>query len=433
MTWPNPALDESLLVALVRDGNRAHAARLNRAWDGDRPGRAQRIQQTAAASPAVFAPVVVHHAPEPSFVSRLLLAPEGSHGPNLHPDSVAAIDAALDAAWTLTRHEGPRPRCGARLPLAEALGVPVAGRSFFLPALLAGVVHFSETPLTHNVLATGHPGDDIRSTLAIKLSLARSRRDELGHEALWVAASHSPGALVDDGGRWCRSPEEAVDAVFGHRPWGATADIPRWHLHAGRDGAKARPPTRGAGWRAVPLPFPITPEHLPTVLADVLRHLEGAGSGEVSIAGPLYLAAALGWELKNLPGTLRLIHRDAPWWRRGTPVGPDASPSPRLGPRVLITGRRRREDGWSSLDLVAAQGPARDALPGDLPRLLSRLLASLPPDGPMDVACDGPMPVAWALGETLRNVRSPVRFFDRVGHAYQHVFTGTRHGVEPAP
>ena len=127
-----------------------------------------------------------------------------------------------------------------------------------------------------------------------------------------------------------------------------------------------------------------------------------------------------------------MIHRDLPWWRRGTPTGPGTPTTDAGASRFLITGRQRREPGWCSLDLVSPTAPSRDALPADLPPLLARLLAGLPSEGPIDVACDGPMPVAWALGEALRNVRSPVRFFARVDDRYQHVFTGTRHGVEPA-
>ncbi len=432
MRWPDPPAEDGLLVELIREGNREQAERLHRAWK-DRPaGRAQLLRQTVAVSPAVFAPVVCHASVEHSPVCRLTIDPQGRHSPTLTPDAVRSLEEAFDQAWNIVGGKGPRPSLGAHVSLSERLNLPIEGSSFHLAGLFAATSHFSGVPLPANVLATGHFEHDIHNTLGVKVAMSRRRFADLHHRALLVASKNFPSdaAFAEPDVHWCRAPSAAVQRVFGAVPWSRSADALRLHFHSSRGDEKARPPSRGDGWQDVPLPHPIRPDDLPNIVEEVRHRLGQASAVEISLAGSILLAFALGWELKNHRGTIVLIHDNEVWWRSGTPVEVDPTPGGLRSPRVLLTTRKRSSKGWGSLDVIPTKSGAQRASPVDVPGALARLLSAVEEHRALDLACDGPWPVAWSAATALRNVRDPVRFFDWQGHHYADGFTGTRFGIE---
>jgi hypothetical protein len=409
-----------LLRLLAEQGNRALAQSrfselVPREWA---PALWQELAQHRVLSGQILAPLIDPVESGWSLACGVEVGEDCAPPPYLDEQASSVVREAIEEAWRLVGGPGPCPPATIRVPLAAAMGFRIQGRSLFLPTLLAATARFGEAVPMGNVLATGDfavPIDFLRD----KQALAAAVRDELGQERLLVA-SRTRAPLDPDLATACTDGVDALRQSFHLLPWHPEAEVRRVHVYCAD--SKRNPPLRFAGKDTQPIDLParLEPQHLDEAVARVCEALGAHPRAELSIAGPVALAARLGWELKNRPTcVVRIIDcaRNEPWWHNQAraPFGPQSAASPE--PRVLVGTATSIPPGWDLFPIPQVL-TARD-----IPPLVRRFLETYATAKDLHLAVAGPVALAWALGAALKN-RVPFTFYQREGAEYRAWFSG---------
>ena len=424
---------EQLLVALVEHGNRNEAESLLHrelaAAPDERVDSLLELRRTLDLTRpphrgSVFLPLPRTDGRQGGLLVRVDLVEGDSTTQGLEPSTLATVERALDAAWTVVRAPGARPRLGLRFPFGQL--ATVKGTSVWLPAFLAAVARWGDAVLNSNVLATGSFEDDI-DLLEAKVRLLEGAASELGVSELLTAARRAP-TTTPAKVRVLADKEDALGRVFSFHPWHATAEVACLHVHCGAH--KSEPPARFSSCRCrtVELPQQLSPEHLLDARARVTEKLRGANAWELSVAGPVALAAWLGCVLRNHPATVRVVHRNDVWCdnRKLRRVLSGAGPA-----RALLV-RCGGEDGPVRLPIDGVEPspewkvvPAQESLtPHDLPAVVEAIVREADAGGaPLFMAVAGPMPLAFAIGAALQPLDDHVVFCQLDGGRYVRWFS----------
>ena len=422
--------DGQLLAALACQGNHRVARAIIRD-SGRGPGPTvellKLVDRHAPAAHSVLAPLP-YEAGSHGLLCAVELVAGSGHSPALEgAHEVEVVEAALTRAWELVGGVGQRPDLSLRLELPERMGLPVRGDSLQLPVLIAAVSAFSGVELHRNVVATGAL-DGCITMLEHKRALARNARRFLGIEEVLVATTVVQGPEGLPGVRYVLGPEEGVKEVFGYLPWHAEADVRRVHMYSARNEheGKERGPWPAGTYLPVGLPFPLAPADLDAALARLWEAVGDHRRVEVSLAAPVLLSARLGWELKNRPHNRILVvfgTPPRPWWLNGRRIGTAPAggcPVPRAGRRkILVTVHHRPVEGWEMFTVTPTGN--EDLRPASLPRIVSDLQREVANATALDVAIEGPYPLAWAVAQGLRHVKK-TDFYHWTGSTYERWF-----------
>lgn len=346
----------------------------------------------------IFAPIVDVARPERSFSARIELAEGPGRSPVLGQRALDATNRAIAEAWEIAGGTGPVPDLHARVQTAERLGVEIEGSSLYLATALAALARFGEVPaIERNVLATGAPGENLRY-LAAKRDVSACVRTTLRQGKLLALGQPAPDP--DDEVEPVHDLRSAATRVFGYVPWAPSAPCDRVHLycHESRGGA----PFEGGVLKK--LPDDLAPEHLGPgsevdgIIGEVFQH---RGRYVVSIAGPVVLAAYLGWRL-NSYRELRVLQQGRPYWDQAQrePVRaavPAAGSRPPMRLALVRPGSKAPPPGWERHDLPVEIRP--ENAPFELRRLLERCNGA----EELDLSIDAALAFAFAVGSVLAN------------------------------
>lgn len=408
-------LDEALLAAVAEEGNPALASQLlrdDRRLKGTAKTACRKaIDRATPRGPGFFVPLV-HKS---DGMTAEVRAVRGSAGHSAAFDASAreAADRAVGDAWAVLGGPGDAPDVGIEVPLAERLDRAIHGASVYLPALLAAVAELSGLQPLRSTMASGTFVEPLGG-LDAKLALFQERRGLLRLDRLLLAskglASGPPGErppllqVHDAAG--------AVVAAFGYLPWHPDADVLRVHAYCGPHRSDPPPSWAGRDWRPVELSETLTPETVDAEVGKVLRELAGATRVELSLGGPILLAARLAQRLKNRRGCeLNLVHGRGERWLSNLSVWSEASPdvaeARQADLRLLLTTRGAMAPGWKSEPLP------NPLTARDLAEIVPRVVGCAARASRVDLAFDGPYPLAWAVAQALSN-RASVRYFHRL-------------------
>ena len=158
------------------------------------------------------------------------------------------------------------------------------------------------------------------------------------------------------------------------------------------------------------------------MVRQVTDRLCSVGKAELTIAGPVILAAALGHVLRNRPCSVLVFHRQERWWWNKSRITLAAcSPATAGPPPWVATDERPRSgggspaacvrrvvaqcgpdgfipDGWKGA--VAAELPL-NLTPRDVPTCLVSVAARVPTGEHVFLGLNVPGPLAFALGGAL--------------------------------
>jgi hypothetical protein len=421
---------EQLLVALVEHGNRDEAeSLLDRelaAAPDERVDSLLELRRTLDLTRpphrgSVFLPLPRADGRQGGLLVRVELVDGDSTPEGFDESTLATVARAMDAAWDAVRGQGPRPRLSLRFPFGALASV--RGTSVWLPVFLAAVAHWGDAVLDGNVLATGSFDDDI-DLLEAKVRLVDGAASELGVSELLTAARKAPAATSAKV-RLLRNKEEALSRVFSFHPWHATAEVACLHVHCGTH--KSEPPARfsSGGCRTLELPEQLSPEHLLDVRARVTQTLRGANAWELSVAGPVALAAWLGCVLRNHPATVRVVHRNDVWCdnrklrRVASGAGPARALLVRCGDAVAVPiDGVEPSPAWKIVP--SPESLTRHELPGVVDAVVREAAGG---GAPLFVAIAGPMPLAFAIGAALQPLDDRVVFCQLDRDRYVRWFT----------
>ncbi len=149
---------------------------------------------------------------------------------------------------------------------------------------------------------------------------------------------------------------------------------------------------------------------------------------ELSIGGPVFLAAALGWRLRNQRPEVWFVdaHDNLPWWsnKAQLPSGAAHAPEPSLvgddgEARIVVSrgGGGALPAGWR--ELLIPTPTSRH----DLPDICRRTLEAAHGARRLHLAFNASLGVAWAVGGVVRN-RFEVAFYQYVNRDYAVAFHG---------
>jgi hypothetical protein len=396
-------VDDDLLVELAAQGNlelaRERLRELN-AGPRETADLLRRLNHATSPVGTVFAPLPPAMGETGGLSCAVRVELGRGHSERLGPAARRAADDAIAEAWRIIAGPGAAPAAGVVLELCDRLGREVEGSSLFLPALLAAVRCFSHMQLHQSVMATGS-FDEPLGSLPQKLGLFGDRERRLGLDSLLVA---SKGPVDFDGALQCPDGEDAVRRVFGFVPWHRDAEVRRVHAYC--------PPRKEVPWPAgsyvpVELPETLGPGNLTEAAARIRSALGDAERVELSIGGPVAFAAKVGHDLKNLRTVdIVVVHEGERWLSNKTtwaqPPQPATAPSGNV--RLVLTTKGRGAEGW---EMHEVSDPMR---PSDLAAEIAWLLETAATVSSLDLAVDGPYPLAWAAVQALKNHKA-IRFF----------------------
>ncbi|HQB46554.1 MAG TPA: hypothetical protein PLV85_23270, partial [Polyangiaceae bacterium] len=421
-----------LLRTLAEHGNRKVAERLWHEWFKKASDTEVSILQKAQkeldlARPPHRGGVFLPLADKKGISGGLLVRVEFSDSPlgqeALDLTSQNAIAEALDAAWKSVRAKGPRPDVYFQFPFASIASV--RGTSLWLPGFLAAVAKWGDAVVDTNILATGSMDDDI-DLLQAKMRLLEDRGAEIGVDTLWVATRRAP-MTVPPKAQVLGDTDEALDRIFSFRPWHHSADVVQCHVHCAT--RRFDPPARFKEPVTLGFKAYLEPDDLVEVREKVFDALRGPAA-ELSIAGPVALGAWLGSALRNHKTTVRVVHNDQVWCdnRKRHRI------SPRDGkPRALLV-RCADDDGenehhypirgvgevhWTTIRAPGVLTPV------DLPNVVEQVILVIGQgEGPVYVAVQGPIPLAFAMGAALQPLGEHFSFCQLQKTEYIQWFTG---------
>ena len=428
-------ISPDLLLRLAESGNSAVVLKWLERQDLSRPGYGadlpsridsiKAISQTVSHS--VFAPVAT---PKFDIAPGISLRLEVKSGENdceiFAPESLEAISMARRDAWGACGCGGEPPPAGIQVNLSLSDGFKITGSSIYLPALIAFAGFYSGQSPVGNIMATGS-FDRVIDHLDIKLSVLRDADGQLHPvDGLLLASSsrsdHS-GKVVK-----CSNIEDALVKAFGFVPWQrGTEGITRLHVYCDKAGYEVSPSEDLGGIEKYKLPLPLEPgDSFEAAVAGVIDTISNKCKDrvELTLAAPLALAAMLGYELRNSPKVINVVHRDRmTWWNnrveiasseRGDSSGDHVPVQEKTVRLVLGRNNTTVPSGW---ELLADR--SKNITPESARDLIRRLVERTRGAERIDVAVAGPIPLAWAVGHVLRNGGKPVRFHENVGNSYQ--------------
>lgn len=410
------------LCALAREGNRDRALRYAETHD---PSMRNTLRQIPVEGVGFYFPAL-GPTPENDLTCRVDVSAGDARPPIADPLAQAAITDALRDAWLAVGGLGAPPACAVEIPLCpvvNALGLRLAGSSLYLATMLAAASHFTDTPRSRNVLATGHFAHPLGDA-SRKVALARNRGDIFGRGAFLVAGTY---AFDLGDGQHVHAPESAIRAALRHLPWARSAAVrrvfvqvpnPPWHT---RPGPRNPPTCWGTGtYETVSSPAPISTRADYDALGHALTNaLSDAPRVELVLGVPQIAAAFLGDLFKNGRWQIVLVHQvdGRVLWRRDTvlpPPGDTVTSLPRETRRVLFSCKSR-PSGWTPIALGASIEPMQYA------QALANASAQLRDVGAIELSTDGPVAFAWAMGETFSTRRGwSWMQYDQANDRYVH-------------
>ncbi|MDI7268704.1 MAG: SAVED domain-containing protein [Myxococcota bacterium] len=383
------------LVDLARHGNRGLA--LERLGDRDSSLFIE-IHGLPPPPPGSYA-VVLEQDRSVAWLERVEVV-DGSANQEGGPRFVRAVNEARERAWAVVGGNGLPPPAHIRLPLSGCASVD--GPSIGLPAFIAFVAHFSQMPFVEPVVATGWFNQPL-GFAELKHDAWERERRRLRSSHMLVAGSHPLTARGEI--RHLQRAEDIAPHVWPFIPWVADrfGDVPATRIQVRRNDDDPLP----AGWTDLQIGWIEAPGCLWDKAKAVRDAVTGAittsGRVEMRIAGPLVLAAAVGYLTKNL-GPVLFVHGHGDgrrfWWNGAQPSMRDAGLSPRGVPaerRLVVRCGASYDcpDEWEPVDL------GENVAPTDLPNAISKVLDMSRGRTRVHVALTGPLPLAFALGATL--------------------------------
>ena len=345
------ASEQGVLEALVLDGNRQAAQRrlAHRGSQLSPEDRADLLRivnslRCSADSSRIFAPII-DRSRGVDVLCEVLVTEGGGIPDYLAIETRNAVERALRDSWASIGGVGDPPRLGLSLPLVEALGVGVGGSSLYLAVLLKSAAHWGEATPARLHVATGCPGEHLEFPER-KSALVDGAREDLGDVRMLVTGL---GRFDSLSCIRCATPDDALRNAFDIVPWHPDASVTRIHVHCGDHLAK--PPKRftGSKTKFVALSDTLRPSELPDALNRVREALGDSERAEISIGGPVTLAAWLGWSLKNHRTTVRCIHpKDGcePWWHNQHSAFDGYGGPTRQEAKVIIGQTTSIPEGW---------------------------------------------------------------------------------------
>lgn len=381
-------------------------------------------------SHSVFAPVATEKCKISRGISlRLEVKPGENDCEVFDPESLEAISMARRDAWRVCGCGGEPSSAGISVNLSLSDGFRVKGSSIYLPALITFTGFYSRQLPIGNIMATGS-FDRVIDHLDIKLSVLRDAGSQLHPvDGLLMASSSRNDPL--EGIVQCSDAEDALVKAFGYVPWqSGTEGITRLHVFCDRPRSRYDlSPFEDQGCiEKHKLPFPLEPgESFEAAVMGVVDRINQCRNVRVdlTLAGPMPLASRLGYELRNSPKVINLVHAmdHMTWWNNrigtasadGGGLSVDRAPAQEETAR-LVLGRNDTviPPGWELL-ADRSQNITRESARDLISRLVERIRSA----ERIDVAVAGPIPLAWAVGHTLRNAGKPVRFHEHVGNSYK--------------
>ena len=412
--------DSSLVKTLVTRGNHDHADHLIKEA-GLGIEETEALLETLGGAPPlgwrIFVPLPRLAPGVPGLVCDVELLPGESQNDVLGESARASMQAALADAWHLVGGSGEPPCLGLHLEPAASLGLEVDGPSLYLPVLLAAVSSFSGVPLHHSAMATGTFDEQI-SFVPEKSALLADVKAFLGIERLLVASSAEDTSCGPEV-HWCRTPEQAVEQVFGFIPWHPDVEVRRVHLYC--EDSRRKAPWQRPHITKQLCADEITPDDLDLAVAMIRELIDGHQRVEVSIGGPVILAAYLGHTFKNTPHhQILVVHGSPPrpWWHNHMQVENfvpgDRGRNSQFRRMLVCTGDFRRP-GWESFSVPGRLDPV------DLVREVARFAQDVRGAAGLDLAVKAHYPMAWALAQSVRN-NVKTNFYHWTGAEYQRWF-----------
>ena len=368
------------------------------------------VEQARAADGQVFVPLVGK-----TIESSILTSVHVVVG--LHPTPWAddattrIVQAAIESAWNDVGAVGAVPDYTPILGIGATNAV--AGSSIYLAVYLAAVAEFGDQKLGRSILATGSfdfPLDKLND----KRALAARAKARLGIAELLYAGTGPE--LQIEGLRRAPSPGHARNAAFHLDPWCGGASRRQIHVHCGD--LRREPPRRFNDPVFVSLPATLDATDLLVAREALGAALNGVDRAELSIGGPLMLAAALGDETRNGNAAVRIIDgkTDLPMWdNRGQWRPAPARASSSVAWVVVGPAGLGAPDGWEHH--VLADNVTAD----DMPRVVREFLERYGNVSTLNVAFKTALPVAWAIAGMLKNQRT-ARYCAWTGGEYEPWF-----------
>lgn len=399
------------------------------------------IEDTLAPARAVYFPVWATDDDRRSHLCRVEVGAPGTDDvlPEMDRDARDALEEAIRDAMHFVEPGGGTPRPSLALRATRALEYSLRGPSLYLAVFLAVLAYSSDSAPPRSVVATGHPRMHLGDLDGKRRVLARSTLADGTAELLAMDASRTtrqmPATEEFSALCWVSEIKDAVQQSFNIIPWASTAQVLCAHVYVGH---RSEPPRRFRS-RATLRSFTLHDrsslegrEDLERLVALVFDELQRCERVELSVGGPVALAAALGWRLRNQRPDVNFIDANGagkPWWSNKARLSLDApEDEPSCvgddGEARIVVSRNpglRLPTGWHHLAIRATVGRE------DLPTLCRRVLHASQGARRLHLAFDAPLGVAWAVGGIVRN-RFDVRFYQYQQGAYVPWFEGPQGG-----
>jgi hypothetical protein len=395
------------LVSLAADGNPETAQRfIKNLPEASRTDASIRICQAEPKSGQVRAPLVLD---DGSVIMASVEVGPGTFSRLLAKDAQEAMEEAIAEARELTGAPAAATvGVVGRVAVADKLSMMVSGRSLYLPTLIECVRYLGDAKLAASVAATGC-FDAPLDCLPEKLEASRTSDPLLKHRSLLAAGYPAPSTQKDL--IVCDTPETVVHRVFGATPWHSDADVTCLHVYSkGRDACPIARPSA----KIVPIEVsdPITCADLPDIEKRVRSQIAPGGRYQITVGGPIIVAAKLGTVLKNVPAEVQFVdaRTKRPWWsnRALNFIKPDPGHDETATRKVLICSQGSQwTAGWESFiipDSVTQQGVAA---------IVGEFLAKYACVGDLHVAFRAPLALAFAIASVLHKRGMPTRYYHR--------------------
>jgi hypothetical protein len=417
----DPRWSDRDLTSLLRDGNRAYLKRLA---DRSELTHEQRAMLTAGASGptvrrGVWVPLIWRADAEgwPGVLARVDVAEAEPGRGDVWPPGVRtgtaaaeALTRALDDAWGAAGMQGlPRPPMVVRCTLAEALQAEIDGPSMYLGVFLVALAFWSGEALPGRVIASGCARQPL-GALPAKRVLIDKERQGLG-EVRVLFLGEGDQHTTGEGETWSTRPQELAEKLWGGIPWKPGA--PGIH----RVQVSTRSAQQWEGAVQVNLPAWVEPAALDEAERDldrVLHSLPERARIELRIRAPLAVASRLGHA--TVVDRLRVVslEGDLSWRVRHLKTRvlreADARVRSALEPLQTYEGREGRflllarsadtvVPPWVTWPYLSEGALTTEALEA----LVQRVDATVQGLERLHLAIEGPVVLAWALGDYLRN------------------------------
>lgn len=414
-------VSDPALEALLRDGNRAYLKHLaaKGALTSTQIAALTARSHGVAVPRGVWVPLIFRADRDgwPGVLARVeVRAVDGAEdrfprGVSQGTPAAAALTQALNDAWAAAGMEGAlRPSVEVRCALADALEVEIDGPSMHLGVFLSALAWWSGDGLPRRVIASGSPQESlgVRAEKCRLIELEAKTFDQASVYFLGPPEQHTVGGRET----WRARPEEVAVQLWGVVPWRPGAPGIR------RVQVTTRDDDQWPGATHVRLPARVDPSAgLDDYARDVRRalsELPRPARIELRARVPLALAARLGHE--TVVDALRIVSLDGDLtWRvrhlKTREGEPHTEVRQALDTAQAYEGRQGRflllarsadtvMHPWVTWPYLVGQHPLTTE---SLVALVQQVAATLQGLNDVHLAIEGPVVLAWALGDYLRN------------------------------